>query len=40
MDILVIVMGVIAVAVGVVGFLSEHGGIGKKEDDTADKVEQ
>ncbi len=40
MDILVIVMGVIAVAVGVAGFLSEHGGIGKKEDDTADKVEQ
>lgn len=39
MDILVIVMGVIAVVVGVVGFLSEHGGIGKKEDDTADKVE-
>ncbi len=40
MDILVIVMGVIAVVVGVAGFLSEHGGIRKKEDNTADKAEQ
>lgn len=40
MDILVIVMGVIAVVVGVAGFLSEHGGLKKEDTETADTIEK
>ncbi len=39
MDILVIIMGVIAVAVGVGGFISENGGF-KKDKRETDKTEQ
>lgn len=40
MDVLVIIMGVIAVVVGVAGFISEHGGTDSKQDEKAvDKTE-
>lgn len=39
MDILVIIMGVIAVAFGIAGFVNEHGGL-KKDKSPTDKTEQ
>ncbi|MDD5998754.1 MAG: hypothetical protein PUC55_03545 [Lachnospiraceae bacterium] len=41
MDVLVIIMGVIAVAVGVAGFISEHGGTtdSKQDEKAVDKTE-
>mgnify|MGYP004731711253 FL=1 len=39
MDILVIIMGVIAVVVGVAGFISEHGGTNAEQsEDVTDKA--
>lgn len=39
MDVLVIIMGVIAVVVGVVGFISEHGGANAEQnEDVTDKA--